>query len=74
MSKENQNERLSTDEESVSQIENTPDDINENLQASIKNPLAGISRPQLLRNIEEFAKEKDLIDILPILSKGAIRE
>jgi hypothetical protein len=43
-------------------------------KASIKNPLAGISRPQLLRNVEEFAKEKDLIDILPILSKGAIRK
>jgi sugar porter (SP) family MFS transporter len=47
-------------------------DLNSNIQARIKNPLAGIPRAQLLRNVEEFAKEKDLTDALPILSKGAI--
>lgn len=49
-------------------------DLNSNIQARIKNPLAGIPRAQLLRNVEEFAKEKELTDALPILSKGAIRK
>lgn len=72
-SNRNQNEQLSTDEESVLQTEKRAVDLNANLRASIKNPLAGISRAQLLRSVEEFAKEKEMFDILPILSKGAIR-
>jgi len=38
----------------------------------IKNPLAGIPKPQLLRNVEEFAHEKDLVAAIPILRKGAL--
>lgn len=49
-------------------------DLNSNVQARIKNPLAGLPRAQLLRNVEESAKEKNLTDALPILSRGAIRE
>jgi hypothetical protein len=46
--------------------------LNSNAEARIQNPLAGIPRAQLLREVEEFAKEKDLTDILPILTKGAL--
>jgi pyoverdine/dityrosine biosynthesis protein Dit1 len=61
------------DEEAFAPIQTTLD-LNSNVQALIKNPLAGIPRAQLLRNVEEFAKMKDLTDALPILYKGAIRE
>ena len=38
----------------------------------IKNPLLGIPEDQLLADVEEFAREKDLTDILPLLQKGAL--
>jgi hypothetical protein len=51
--KGSQDEILTSDEESVAHIENKLG-LNPNPQAHVKNPLAGISRPQLLRNVEEF--------------------
>ena len=44
------------------------------LRAIFKNPLAGISRAKLLRNVEIVSNEKQLTEELPILSKGAICE
>jgi hypothetical protein len=38
----------------------------------IKNPLAHLSRHEVLDNVENFAREFDLIDILPLLRKGAL--
>jgi hypothetical protein len=38
----------------------------------IKNPLAGIPRHTLLRNVADFAHEKGLMDHLPLLQKGAL--
>ncbi len=38
----------------------------------IKNPLAGITREQLIEDVDLFAKENDLMDILPLLQKGAL--
>jgi hypothetical protein len=38
----------------------------------IKNPLAGIPKAQLLSDVEEFAREKELTDILVLLKKGAL--
>jgi hypothetical protein len=72
MPKGHHNEGRSPDEESLIHSEpDKPVDL-ANLQTTIKNPLAGLSRVQLLRNVEEFARNKKLIDILPILSKGAV--
>lgn len=71
--KQGEGDGLSTDEESAAHVEKKLE-LDSIPQAHIKNPLVGISRAELLRDVEEFAKEKDLIDILPILSKGAIRE
>jgi hypothetical protein len=63
------------DEESFRQGETASEiNLNSNVEARIKNPLAGVSRAQLLRNVEIFAQEKQLTEELPILSKGAIRE
>lgn len=65
------------DEKSVTQLERGADgahavDINRNLEAKIKNPLDGVPRDQLMRDVEFFAKEKGLEDQLPILRKGAL--
>ena len=38
----------------------------------IKNPLAGIPKAQLLSDVEQFAKEKDMTDISDLLKKGAL--
>ncbi|KAH6662990.1 hypothetical protein B0J14DRAFT_570681 [Halenospora varia] len=47
-------------------------DLNSNLTAKIRNPLAGIPRDVLLRNVEEFAQEKGMVDQVGILKKGAL--
>ncbi|KAF4625909.1 hypothetical protein G7Y89_g12255 [Cudoniella acicularis] len=46
--------------------------LNANLEAKIQNPLAGITKSALLRQVDEFAKEKDLVEILQYLRKGAL--
>ncbi|KAG9233354.1 hypothetical protein BJ875DRAFT_512488 [Amylocarpus encephaloides] len=52
----------------------SPDHINlnSNLDAKIRNPLAGIHRDTLLRDVTEFAAAKGLTDVLPLLKKGAL--
>ncbi|KAJ9132423.1 hypothetical protein NKR23_g11209 [Pleurostoma richardsiae] len=47
-------------------------DINTNLEARIQNPLEGIPREQLMRDVEVFAREKGLEEQLPLLRKGAL--
>jgi len=47
-------------------------DLNNNVSARLRNPLAGIPRNTLMADVEEFARQKDLMDHLPILKKGAI--
>ncbi|KAI5123853.1 hypothetical protein M0805_005671 [Coniferiporia weirii] len=46
--------------------------LNSNMSAKIKNPLIGIPEDQLMADVEEFAAEKELNDILPLLKRGAI--
>jgi len=38
----------------------------------VRNPLAGVSKPQLMRDVEAFAQEKDMMDSLTELQKGAL--
>lgn len=38
----------------------------------IQNPLAGISRILLLQDVEDFAGKHGLLDVLPLLRKGAL--
>ncbi|KAI1390551.1 uncharacterized protein F4822DRAFT_154141 [Hypoxylon trugodes] len=47
-------------------------DLNANLEARIKNPLKGIPREQLMRDVEAFAHEKNLVEYIPVLRKGAL--
>lgn len=46
--------------------------LNSNLGAKIKNPLAGIPHDTLLRDVEQFAQEKGLTEHLHLLQKGAL--
>lgn len=47
-------------------------DLNDNLEAKIKNPLASYSKHELFAQVEEFAHEKGLVEHIPILRKGAL--
>ncbi|KAJ5609696.1 hypothetical protein N7528_010263 [Penicillium herquei] len=47
-------------------------DLQNNLSARIKNPLAGLSQDQVIRDVEAFAQEYQVTDILPELKKGAL--
>ncbi|KAL3438209.1 hypothetical protein BDV09DRAFT_205620 [Aspergillus tetrazonus] len=42
------------------------------LKTKLHNPLAILTREQLLKDVEQFAREKDLEHILPDLRKGAL--
>lgn len=46
--------------------------LNNNETGQIKNPLTGIPREALIEDVELFAREKGLEDILPLLTKGAL--
>ncbi|KAJ5182719.1 Major facilitator superfamily domain general substrate transporter [Penicillium capsulatum] len=46
--------------------------MTQNVVAEIKNPLEGLSHEQLMTNVEDYAAEHGLQDILPILKKGAL--
>lgn len=46
-------------------------DLNNNLSAKIKNPLAHVPHNELIADVENFAKENGLADITPLLVRGA---
>ncbi|KFY14267.1 hypothetical protein V492_02729 [Pseudogymnoascus sp. VKM F-4246] len=46
--------------------------LTENVTGEIKNPLIGIPKDQLIQDVEEFASEFDLREMIPILIKGAL--
>ncbi|RVD81508.1 uncharacterized protein DFL_009372 [Arthrobotrys flagrans] len=46
--------------------------LNKNVEAKIKNPLAGLSRETLFADVDRFATENDLEDIKDDLRKGAL--
>ncbi|KAF5378119.1 hypothetical protein D9615_007543 [Tricholomella constricta] len=47
-------------------------DLANNVQAKIQNPLYGIPKKTLLTQVEAFAREKGMEDIISVLSKGAL--
>ncbi|KAH6663700.1 sugar transporter [Halenospora varia] len=47
-------------------------DLVRNTAAKIHNPLAGIPRETLIQNVEEFAAEYGMQEIVPLLRKGAL--
>ena len=46
--------------------------MTQNLTGEIKNPLVGLSKEELMADVEEFAKKNDMMDELPLLRKGAL--
>ncbi|KAK1750423.1 hypothetical protein QBC47DRAFT_464908 [Echria macrotheca] len=46
--------------------------INNNLEARIRNPLEGIPYEELMARVHDFAHEKNLTQHLPLLRKGAL--
>ncbi|KAJ7130231.1 hypothetical protein C8R44DRAFT_872058 [Mycena epipterygia] len=46
--------------------------VNNNVNARIQNPLHGIPQETLLAQVEQFAKEKQLEHLTPLLKKGAL--
>ncbi|KAH7372043.1 hypothetical protein BKA66DRAFT_423365, partial [Pyrenochaeta sp. MPI-SDFR-AT-0127] len=46
--------------------------LNKNLDAKVSNPLSGISHDALMKDVEDFARDKDLADIVEYLKKGAL--
>ncbi|KKY30807.1 putative hexose transporter [Diaporthe ampelina] len=47
-------------------------DLTANVDAKIKNPLAGIPKHELLARVEDFANEKCLAEYTNLLKKGAL--
>ncbi|KAG5638132.1 hypothetical protein H0H81_001735 [Sphagnurus paluster] len=47
-------------------------DLANNVQAKIQNPLYGIPKETLFTQVEVFAREKGMEDIIPFLKKGAL--
>lgn len=47
-------------------------DLSHNLEAKIKNPLAGIPKHELMAQVEEFAAEKGVTEYIDFLKKGAL--
>ncbi|KAK4971238.1 hypothetical protein LTR66_011451 [Elasticomyces elasticus] len=47
-------------------------DLSDDTTGEIKNPLLGIPREQLMADVEQFAHQNSLQDILPLLKKGAL--
>ncbi|KAL8971911.1 MAG: hypothetical protein Q9197_003038 [Variospora fuerteventurae] len=47
-------------------------DLNRNVTARIQNPLAGIPRATLFKNVEDFAYEAGMAEHIPLIQKGAL--
>ncbi|EJD03080.1 uncharacterized protein FOMMEDRAFT_123257 [Fomitiporia mediterranea MF3/22] len=68
MSNEKVADEYSFQEQGMSKVPN----LNANVSAKIKNPLIGIPEDQLMADVERFARDQELTDILPLLKHGAI--
>ncbi|KAL4926250.1 sugar porter family MFS transporter [Aspergillus undulatus] len=64
--------KLSEDDDIAEKAHAEHINLNKNLSAKIKNPLADLTETQVLRDVEEFAQEYDLADLLPDLRKGSL--
>ncbi|KAL4954501.1 hypothetical protein BDW69DRAFT_163099 [Aspergillus filifer] len=64
--------KLSSDDDIAEKAHAEHINLNNNLSAKVKNPLADLTEAQVLRDVEEFAQEYELNDILPDLRKGAL--
>jgi hypothetical protein len=47
-------------------------DLNNNVSGKVQNPLAGLSKEALIRQVDAFADQYNLTDIKPLLRTGAL--
>ncbi|THC92806.1 hypothetical protein EYZ11_007708 [Aspergillus tanneri] len=66
------NKRVSDDQETAEKGHFEHINLNKNISAKIKNPLADLTPDEVLRDVEDFAHEHGLTYILPELQKGAL--
>ncbi|PLB52826.1 galactose-proton symport [Aspergillus steynii IBT 23096] len=64
--------RVSDDQETAEKGHFEHINLNQNTSAKIKNPLADLTTDEVLHDVEEFAHEHQLTDILDDLKKGAL--
>ncbi|KAJ5674168.1 Major facilitator superfamily domain general substrate transporter [Penicillium macrosclerotiorum] len=62
----------SSDEDSAEKGHIEQVSLQNNMSAKIKNPLAGLSKSRVLHDVEDFANEYHITEILPELKKGAL--
>ncbi|KAJ5735526.1 uncharacterized protein N7483_000651 [Penicillium malachiteum] len=60
-------EKSDSEQEQLEQV-----DLENNISVRIKNPLTGLSQEEVIRDVEAFAQEYQVTDILPELKKGAL--
>jgi sugar porter (SP) family MFS transporter len=63
---------LDAEKGSIEEQEEHHVDLANNVNARIQNPLHGIPKAKLLAQVEQFAREKDMEEQLPLLQKGAL--
>jgi hypothetical protein len=71
-SPDSEGETLTYEDDRVRRESEFLDAIGRNAAAKLRNPLAGLNKTQLMVEVEEFAKEKDLVHALEDLKKGAL--
>lgn len=47
-------------------------DLSRNLEAKLRNPLEGVARPQLMRDVQVWCEKHNLSEHLPLFRKGAL--
>ncbi|GAM88199.1 hypothetical protein ANO11243_062300 [Dothideomycetidae sp. 11243] len=52
--------------------ERIAEELENNTLGEIRNPLVGLPREELMADVEQFASDNNLRDILPLLQKGAL--
>ncbi|KAJ6167083.1 Major facilitator superfamily domain general substrate transporter [Penicillium chermesinum] len=65
-------ERVSGDQSAAEKGHLEQINLNNNISAKIKNPLADLTQAQVIRDVEAFAQEYNVTEILPDLKKGAL--
>lgn len=59
-------------EEKVGERNDVLDVQDQKLSAVFENPLAGLSKETLLKNVEEFCQQHELMDYIEVFRKGAL--
>jgi hypothetical protein len=66
--------KVSPDQKDLNSVEEQKEhvDLAHNVNAKIQNPLHGISKPNLMRQVEEFVRERGFEEHAEVFKKGAL--